>query len=284
MLWISVAIGVIVSSALMYLMIRQAKFNKISLESQNLAMFAIPAMIYVVFNIASDIDLSISWQHLLILLVTAICFSWLGNLASLRALAVAPNPGYSLIISKSYVVLSTILAVPLFGSELTPKSCFAILIVIASSSIIMVGKNDRKKSNKTWILYTLGAFCAWAFLALVLTYLGQQGLQPTQITFYLMLFVTILIGTEMIVRKSSLPRKRNDILLFIGIGIASAVFNLCLVWGYQVAPNPGYINAANTASIALLSILSWLVFKDSLSKTKVAGIIGIVAGLLLLFI
>lgn len=42
-----------------------------------------------------------------------ILFSWLANLMSLESMQIAPNIGYSLMISKSYVVIAALIAVPL---------------------------------------------------------------------------------------------------------------------------------------------------------------------------
>jgi drug/metabolite transporter (DMT)-like permease len=282
--WIPVALGVIISSAAMYLCIRKAKSDKIEIEAQNLAMFLIPMLIYFVFNLAAGISFAISWQHLLIILGAAIFFSWLGNVWSLKALNTAPNPGYSLIISKSYVILTTLLATIFFGSEITVKNVIAILIVIAFSALIIVDKNRQKGGKISWLIYTLGAFFAWAFLALTLTYLTNQGLQSLQITFYLMLFASLVIVAEMIFKKVKLGLNKKRLGVMLGIGIAGAVFNFCLVFGYQIAPNPGYINAANAASIALLTVLYHVIFKDPLPKAKVVGIIGIGGGLIILFI
>ncbi len=69
----------------------------------------------------------------------------------------------------------------------------------------------------------------------------------------------------------------------MGISIASMGFNGFMQAGYASSPNPGYINAVNAASIAALAPLSSIIFHDPLPWRKFAGVIGVAAGLLLLF-
>jgi uncharacterized membrane protein len=54
--------------------------------------------------------------------------------------------------------------------------------------------------------------------------------------------------------------------------------------GFNLAPNVGYVNATNAASISLLTLMSSIFFKDELTLKKMIGIVGVTAGLLLLFL
>ena len=54
--------------------------------------------------------------------------------------------------------------------------------------------------------------------------------------------------------------------------------------GFNLAPNVGFVNAANAASISLLTLMSTFFFKDELTIKKMIGILGVTAGLLLLFL
>lgn len=67
------------------------------------------------------------------------------------------------------------------------------------------------------------------------------------------------------------------------IGIFGSSFNYFMQVGFNLAPNVGFVNAANAASISLLTLMSAVFFKDELSVKKMIGIVGVTAGLLLLF-
>jgi hypothetical protein len=62
--------------------------------------------------------------------VQGIFFSYLGNVFSLKGIEYSPNPGYSLIISKSYVVFTAIASIFIFSAPLTMKSVIAILLIV----------------------------------------------------------------------------------------------------------------------------------------------------------
>ncbi|OGM20950.1 hypothetical protein A2771_04335 [Candidatus Woesebacteria bacterium RIFCSPHIGHO2_01_FULL_38_26b] len=68
------------------------------------------------------------------------------------------------------------------------------------------------------------------------------------------------------------------------IGVFASSFNYFMQVGFNLAPNVGYVNAANASSISLLTLLSAYFFKDDLNKRKLIGIFGVTAGLMLLFL
>jgi len=70
----------------------------------------------------------------------------------------------------------------------------------------------------------------------------------------------------------------------IPIGIFSTSFNYFMQVGFDLAPNVGYVNATNAASISLLTLMSAILFKDDLSLKKMAGIAGVTIGLFILFL
>jgi drug/metabolite transporter (DMT)-like permease len=283
--WVILSLGLIAGSVVLYLFIRKSKDVGMPTDIQNLAMFLPQAVFMAIYTLAQGNSFKVSLVDILTIVVAAIFLSWLGNIASLRALVKAPNPGYSLVISKSYVLMTSILSVWIFGSALTGKSIIAIvLIVIFSAVIILERKEMNIKRDKGWIWLTLAAFLAWGFLALVFKYLTNKGLLPAVMLFYMALFVSILILAQLVLKRAQIKFEKNYWSLFLVIGLASALFNLFMVVGYKYAPNPGYINAANAGSIALVTVFSALIFKDELNIRKVIGVVGVVGSLILLFI
>lgn len=136
-----------------------------------------------------------------------------------------------------------------------------------------------------WLLYAVGAFFCWGCLALVSTYLLGHGVDVIVYLFYL----TGIVSALMVVESSlgtvaSLVPPGASLALLGAIGAASTLFNLSIQVGYRLAPNPGYINAANAASISLLTLASAYFFKDELTRRKVTGVLGVTAGLILLFV
>lgn len=194
-----------VSSVVLYLLLRKSQLMGIGNIYNNLAMFALPAVGYAILGGVQQVSFLLPWWQIGLLILSAIFFSYFGNKASLRSVQLSPNPGFSLMISKSYVVATTLAAVILFGSELTWKGILAIGLILFFAFQIGV---DYKSGNQKlrvgrWFIYSLGAFFAWAGLALISTYFIRLGVSLPARLFYICLVVSLIIGFEMWWKKPS---------------------------------------------------------------------------------
>ncbi len=270
----------------MYLFVRKSNLLKTPQQLNNLAMFLIPVAVYLVLSVNTNTRFALKPFEYFLILVQAIFFSYLGSVFSLKGIEYAPNPGYSLIISKSYVVFTAVASVFIFNASLTVKSVIAIIIIIAFSALIMAGKSKTiTKSNKFWLPYTIGAFFCWGLLALSSKYLLNVGVPILTRLMYTMLIVTVIILGEIKIKKVNLfTITKSQLMTLIMIGVFSTSFNYYMQVGFNIAPNVGYVNAVNAASISLLTLLSAFLFKDDLSVKKLIGIAGVTVGLFVLFL
>lgn len=284
--WILASLIMFVSSVVLYLAVRWSNSLKTPNQLNNLAMFLVPVIFFALMHFSSNQVYAMSLHVLVIIIVQAILFSYVGNVLSLKAIQMAPNPGYSLIISKSYVVFTAIASVFLFQSPLTLKSIFAIAIIILFSALILINRNQKSRvKNTRWIYYSLGAFFCAGFSALSSKYLLNLGVPILVRLIYSMAIVTVLIVLEMSFKKIRIQNykvKQWSALLLIGV--AGATFSYFMQFAFDAAPNVGYVNAANAGSISLLTLMSALIFKDELTIKKVIGIFGVTLGLVLLFV
>jgi len=254
------------SSVALYLCVRKSNALKTPQQLNNLVMFLIPVLVYITLTLK--------------------ILSYLGNSFSLKGMEYSPNPGYSLIISKSYVVFTAIASIFIFSAPLTIKSVIAIALIVLFSALITIDKNkSRSTSNKLWFTYTMGAFFCWGFLALSSKYLLNVGVPILTRLILSMLVVTVLIFGEIKYKKVEWKKLSKDQLItLLLIGIFCSSFNYFMQVGFDLAPNVGFVNATNAASISLLTLMSALFFKDELTIKKMIGIFGITTGLLLLFL
>ena len=284
--WIAYSLLMFFSSVALYLTVRKSSLVKIPTYLTNLAMFAVPLVAYVIMGIMNNSPLLIPWWQVVVLLGIAIVFSYGANKASLHAIEAAPNPGYSLVLSKSYVLFTTIIAILFLGADLTLQKAIAIILIVAFSALVMVTKNTAKKAKtEKWVILSFAAFFGWGMLSLSSKYLFNQGLDTITFLIYLYAIVTICIVAIDKVKVSKIkevPIKAKFLLL--GTGIFSTLFNLGQFEAIKLAPNVGYVNAINAGSIALVTILAVILFKDELTKKKAIGVIGVTIGLVLLLI
>ena len=283
--WIIASLILFLSSVLLYLFVRKSQLAKIPDSLNNLAMFALPTVIFFIVAITQKRSLVISWENLIIIIFASFFFSYLGNVFSLKSIKLAPNPGYSLIISKSYVVFTTVIAVIFLNAHISLRNAIAIIFIVLFSALIMISKSKKQVTDKQWILYAFGAFFGWGFLALVSKYLLNQGVDIIIYSFYIGVFVSIMIISEMIRQKIALTKiKTNEAVILMAIGLSAFFLNLFMQLGFLLAPNIGYINAVNASSISMVALLSAYFFKDELTVRKIIGIVGVTAGLILLLV
>jgi len=274
------------ASVAMYLSVRKSSLLKTPIHLTNLAMFALPLAAYLVIGVGGQHSLHISWWQALVILVTAVIFSYGGNKVSLKAISIAPNPGYSLMLSKSYVLFTTIVAVIFLNADLTWRKAIAILVIVGFSALITITPRAAKKvSSNRWVLLSFAAFFAWGFLSLSSKYLFNHGVDTMAFLIYIYAIVTLCIIVADKVRLGSIKKlTAQEGWLLLATGVFSTLFNLGNFEAIKLAPNVGYVNAINAGSISLVTILAVLFFRDELTYRKAAGIIGVTAGLCLLLL
>lgn len=281
MSWVFFSLLMFVFSNALYLLIRKAQIEKVAISVYSIFLFFISSLIYFVLALWTKTPLSLSIQNFFLVVLAAFFWSYLANFFSQRGIIYAPNPGYSLILQKSYVILTTIAAFFLFSSELAMPKIIGILTIVGFSALISMGK-ERKGTEGNWVLFSLGAHLCFAFGALISKYFLNIGLQPYAYLFYITLIVSLLNFLESKGKRISFSLSKYQWLILLGIGVSAAFFNLFMQFGFAYAPNPGYVAAINTSSIMSLTILSAALFKDSLSAQKLIGIFGVFAGLLVI--
>lgn len=246
-------------------------------------MFLIPLLIYVILGYLNHSNYSITLESLLIIIVASALFSYLANVTSLKSIELAPNPGYSLVISKSYVVFTTLISFLFLGGEISLQKSIAIILIVIFSGLIAIDpKKTKEVRSKLWLAYTMYSFFGWGLLSLTIKYLAVQGIATIVTLTYLYIFVSLFIGVEIVYKKVRVHMNKQSALFFMLIGFFSSIFNYYNFYSISIAPNVGYVNAINAASISIVTIFSIILFKDDFSLRKIIGVFGVTAGLLLL--
>lgn len=283
--WIIAGFLVFACSVAQYLLIRRAGLAGMPVSVQNFSNFIVPLVLYLPLAAISRTSFVVTPYQLLILVGSAILFSYLGSKFSFMSIKYAPNPGYSLILSKSYVLMTTIVSVVFFHSILTVRAALAIVAIVIFSAFIMIDPKARhsQHTKPMWLPLSLGAFFCWGMLAISSKYLLEIGVPIYTRLVYMMVIVSAIIFGEMKKEGASLRSLNSENRwLFLIIGVLFAGFNYFMQLGYAIAPNIGYINAINAASIALVAVGAAVFFHDDFNPRKFIGVIGVTAGLILL--
>lgn len=196
----------VVGSVALYLTVRKASIMKLPTQFNNLAIFILPLIIYALIGYGGGLNYSISLTNLLIIFVASLFFSYIASVTSLKSIELAPNPGYSLVISKSYVVFTTIFSYLFLGGEFTLRKGFAILLIVAFSAVIAIDPSKTKDvTSNHWLAYTMYSFFGWGLLSLTIKYLATQGMVTLVILTYAYAFVSLFIVIETLLKKVKMP-------------------------------------------------------------------------------
>ena len=284
--WVAYSLLMFFSSVALYLCVRKSSLVKVPIALTNFAMFALPLVAYTIIGASSNTKFTISVWHLVILFVAAVVFAYGGNTMSLKAIHIAPNPGYSLVLSKSYVLFTTIVAVVILNQGLSWRKAIAILLIVAFSALIMVKpKSTKHVQNNKWIWLSFGSFFSWGMLSLSSKYLFSHGVATYAFLIYLYALVTLcIVATNKMSYQTLRGISASNWLLLVSTGIFSTLFNLGQFQAIRMAPNVGYVNAINAGSISLVTVLAVILFKDELTLQKAGGVFGVSVGLLLLLV
>ncbi len=283
--WLLADLIMFVCSVGVYVAVRKAALDKLPPQFNNLAMFAIPLVVFVLGDLFTHEKFGLTLSQALQIVGTGVVLSYFGNAMSMKSIELAPNAGYSLIISKSYVVLTSFLAVPLFGARLTTTAIISIALIVAASALIMINpKQAHHAKSAAWVPLALGSFFCWAFLSLMAKHLIAEGIPTIVFLTYVFIIATACILVEMKYKKMNLGVVKQHMRPFVLIGVAATGFNFFNFYAVSIAPNVGYVNATNAASIGAVTILSVALFKDELTKQKMIGTAGVLAGLIMLFV
>lgn len=248
----------------------------------NLTTFVMSAFAFFIGAGGMRADLFSSLNFFLVFLSGILIYC--GNAASVRGFNRAPNPGYSLAITKSYVMITVIASILFFGGEFAWQKIFGIVLILASQ-ILVIGGNIHKKvdDRPRWIYFSLTAFFSFAALAIAVKYASANlGINQQIFLFWATVISLLFFGAETCFRKISLfDYKRQAGSLFL-MGLASGIANVFMWNAFIHAPNMGYVNAINVASMAIIALLAAKLFGDELTKMKSLGIAGVILGVLII--
>lgn len=276
---------VILGSTILYLSLRKLNYeNKITVQIQNLLMFWPATIVFFVIWMINKEQFFIQSDYILYIGLSSFFFSFLWNYFSLVSIKQSANPGYSLMISKSYVILTALVSIFLFESHLLFTDIIAILLIVVFSGFILIDKKDNQTKWYKRIITAFYSFLARWGLALANKWFLNLGMSPTIVNFWMFLFVTLICIGDFAKTRWSYWDLPKITLASIGVVVWMIVFNCWLMYWYKHSSNPWFISAANASSIAIITVCSAIFFGDDISMRKWIGIIGIIVWICVLMI
>ena len=190
-------------------------------------------------------------------------------------------------IDKSSTVLTIILAAIIFGEWLSWIGIIG-AVLIGIGTLMMIEKREVENisdRNNIWLLFAIGS-AVFAALTSILGKIGIEGVESNLGTAIRTVVVLAMSWMMVFVMKKGGDIRnisRRDAGFLILSGLATGASWLCFFRALQEGP-ASVVVPIDKLSILVTIVFSFIVFKERLSKKSFIGLVGIVAGTLMLLI
>lgn len=189
-------------------------------------------------------------------------------------------------IDKSSTILTMLLAMLFLHEEITIIKIISMLFIGIGTYLMIEKKETIVKegiTSKSWFFYAI-ASAVFASLTSILGKVGMENIDSTLGTAIRTIVVLVMAWVVVFVTKTQNTirdlDKRNWIFLLLS-GLATGASWLCYYRALQTGP-ASVVVPIDKLSILITIFFSWLVFKEKLNLKSGIGLVGIVAGTLLL--
>lgn len=287
-IWVIFSLIAFLATLWVNLLIRKIHLNNIPLRIQNWIQFVIPLVGFSIWGLFQPQLLKIGLTHLILIVIFAIFFTQIGTILANKAITLAKNPGYPVAITRINVLITTLISIWIFGSYLTWTTFLAVLMITFSSFLFIDfaknGFKSGKEDNNLWLWFAIGSGILTSGYALSSKFFINENIPLLTRMFYAFFAMSIVQTADLFINKAKIEVKKINLLLLFMLGISTFLFNIFAQLAFEVASNPGFVNAFLAASIIPTTFFAAYFFKDELNKRKILGMLGIFAGLVLLYV
>ena len=189
-------------------------------------------------------------------------------------------------IDKSSTIITIILAAIILGESITLVKGVAIVLIAVGTFLMIEKKKSTNSENKSsWLLFAFGS-ALFAALTAILGKIGLSGVESNLGT-AIRTFVVLIMSWIMVLvtgKKDKVKEVPKNELIFICLsGIATGASWLC----YYRALQDGLASVVvpvDKLSILVTILFSYIVFHEKLSIKSAIGLVGIVAGTLIMIL
>ncbi len=190
-------------------------------------------------------------------------------------------------IDKSSTVITIILAAIFLGEFLSVPGVIG-TVLIGAGTILMIEKKDvetMSEGNSSWLLFAIGS----AVFAALTSILGKIGIEDVESNLGTAIRTVVVLGMSwmmvFVMKKQKQVREveRRDAGFLVLSGLATGASWLCFFKALQDGP-ASVVVPIDKLSILVTIIFSFIVFRETLSKKSAVGLIGIIAGTMMLLL
>ena len=190
-------------------------------------------------------------------------------------------------IDKSSTILTILLALIFLGEGLSFWKIVAVVLIGVGTMLMITKKEtkeaEEKKENFDW-LFSAVLSAVFASLTAILGKIGIAGIDSnlgtairTSVVLVMAWLMVFVKGKGSQIRNTS----RKELHFILLSGLATGASWLCYYRALQEGP-ASVVVPIDKLSILVTILFSWIVFHEKLGKKEMVGLVGIVAGTLLM--
>jgi transporter family protein len=190
-------------------------------------------------------------------------------------------------IDKSSTVITIILAAILLGEWLSIPGAIG-TVLIGIGTLLMIEKKDvedMSEKGSSWLFFAVGS-AVFAALTAILGKVGIEGVESnlgTAIRTVVVLAMSWLMMFLMHKRSEIGKVGRRDAGFLVLSGIATGASWLCFFRALQEGP-ASVVVPIDKLSILVTIVFSFIVFRETLTRKAAVGLVGIIAGTMLMLL
>lgn len=210
---------------------------------------------------------------------TVCCIAFLFSMLALKQMSVSL---YS-IMDLARVVFSTTLGVIVLGESFTLVKAIGVVLVITGLILVNFKKHSSNNPTTLFTLFAVLMNCFFNAVSGTLDKILMKDIGPDQLQFWFMLFMTIIYGVILLVRREKISVKTLKTNYWIPIMSVSLVFGDLLLFKANAAPQSQVtLMTLIKQSSVIVSVLSaWLIFKEKNILYKLLCSLIVIAGIVI---
>jgi drug/metabolite transporter (DMT)-like permease len=218
------------------------------------------------------IDFKQFGPFIVLFIILAGFFSWLGNYSYNVSVKLQSNLGYVEALSSIRIGISYLAAIIFFDGQFKLIKLVAILGLVFGVFLVTNKSGSKENSRKQWAVWGAlsGIFFAGLAISTKITFI--KGVNPAITTCLFFLVASFLfLGTSIKRRSLTLPNKKP--ILLILASIFTAVGNFALFYSYKYAPNLAYPIAISNSRVIILYLVSIVLGSEKFELKRGIGIL-----------
>lgn len=250
---------------------------KKSSSGEILFFYTLLAFIFAIPFSQNALSLAPLYIFLAFLKAGVVCTAWMFSLMALKKMPVSLFG----IVDLSRMIFSTCFGVFILGESFTLGKGIGIILVITGLLLVNMKKESDSKKATLSILIAALLNCFFNALSGTMDKVLMQYMEASQLQFWYMLFMTLIYGAVLLIRKEKISIKSLKTNYWIPIMSISLVIGDRILFVANAHPlsEVTVMTVIKQASVIVTVLTGWLVFKEKHILYKIMCTLIVLAGI-----